>query len=110
VVLRFDFLSRLFRRVRLNWQLRAAESQKANPQLASRLYSELLRLLERRGLKRLETQTPLEFAAAVNEPVLASRVQEFTRIYAHARFGGVACNTTRLRQLLDQVRSGLHGR
>ena len=111
VVLRFDFLSKLYRRVKLDWQLRAAaESKKANPQLASRLYMELSRLLERRGLKRLDTQTPLEFAAAVREPTLASPVREFTQIYAQARFGGGACDAVRLQELLEQVRNRLRNR
>jgi Domain of unknown function (DUF4129) len=69
------------------------------------LYAELLRLLERRGLARRESQTPMEFAAAVGEPGLAPAVREFTRVYANARFGGAPCDTTRLRQLLDQIRA-----
>ena len=82
----------------------------ANPQLASRLYAELLRLLERRGFARRDSQTPLEFAAAVGEPGLAPAVREFTQIYAHARFGGVPCDALRLRGLLEQVRAGLRSR
>jgi hypothetical protein len=110
VVLRFNLIAELIRRVRLFLQLRGARSAQSNPQLASRLYSELLRILARRGLLRVESQTPFEFAAAVNSPNLASPVQEFTEIYAHARFGGAPCDTTRLRQLLDQIRSALRTR
>lgn len=104
-VLRYDLLPTAIRRLRLYWQLRAPESARANPLLASRLYAELLRLLERRGLARHASQTPLEFATALSQPALASEVREFTQIYAHARFGGAPCDTVRLRQLLDQVRS-----
>jgi protein-glutamine gamma-glutamyltransferase len=107
VALRFNLISELVRRVRLFLQLRGARSAQSNPQLASRLYSELLRILARRGLLRVESQTPFEFAAAVNSPNLASPVQEFTQIYAHARFGGAPCDTTRLRQLLDQIHTTL---
>jgi transglutaminase-like putative cysteine protease len=110
VALRFNLITELFRRVRLFLQLRAARSAHSNPQLASRLYTELLRMLARRGLMRLDSQTPLEFAAAVHSPNLAPPVQEFTQIYAEARFGGAPCNTTRLRQLLDQIRGVLRGR
>jgi len=91
-------------------QLRGTRSAQSNPQLASRLYSELLRILARRGLLRVESQTPYEFAAAVNSSNLASPVREFTQIYAHARFGGAPCDTNRLRQLLDQIRSALRAR
>jgi transglutaminase-like putative cysteine protease len=107
VALRFNLFAELIRRVRLFLQLRSARSAQSNPQLASRLYGELLRILARRGFLRVESQTPFEFATAVNSPNLASPVREFTQIYAHARFGGAPCDTTRLRQLLDQIRSAL---
>jgi transglutaminase-like putative cysteine protease len=110
VTLRFNLISVLIRRVRLFLQLRAPKSARMNPQLASRLYAELLRTLARRGLLRFESQTPFEFAAAVHSPNLAPAVREFTQIYSHARFGGAPCDTTRLRQLLEQIRSALRGR
>jgi len=110
VALRFNLFVEIARRLRLFLQLRASKSVRSDPQLASRLYAELLRTLARRGLTRIESQTPFEFAAAVNSPRLAPAVREFTQIYAHARFGGAPCNTTRLGQLLDQVRSALRGR
>jgi uncharacterized protein DUF4129 len=91
-------------------QLQSARSAHGNPQLASQLYAELLRMLARRGLMRPESQTPLEFAAAVHAPNLAPAVQEFTQIYAHVRFGGAPCNTFRLRKLLDQIRAALRSR
>jgi hypothetical protein len=56
------------------------------------------------------SQTPFEFAAAVDSPNLAPAVREFTQIYAHARFGGAPCDTTRLRRLLDQIRAALRVR
>jgi hypothetical protein len=107
VTLRFNLISALLLRIRLFLQLQSGRSARSNPQLASRLYAELLRMLARRGLIRIESQTPFEFAAAVHAPNLAPAVQEFTQIYTHARFGGAPCNTTRLRQLLDQVRMNL---
>jgi hypothetical protein len=93
------------RRLRLHFQLRAPEANRADPQLASRLYAELLRLLERRGFPRRDSQTALEFAGAVGEPNLAPAVREFTQIYAQARFGGAPCDTSRLRGLLEQIRA-----
>lgn len=110
ILLRYDALSAMVRRLRLWWQIRSAKTARANPQLASRLYAELLRMLARRGLMRSVSQTPFEFAAAVDSPNLAPAVHEFTQLYAHARFGGAPCDTTRLRQLLDQVRATLRGR
>jgi protein-glutamine gamma-glutamyltransferase len=105
VLLRYDVLRVAMQKVRLYLQLRAPETARANPQLASRLYTELLHVLEGRGLARRDSQTPLEFATAVGEPSLASVVREFTQIYVQARFGGAPCDTLRLRGLLEQVRA-----
>jgi protein-glutamine gamma-glutamyltransferase len=107
VALRYNVPVELLRRLSLFLRIRASKSVRADPQLASRLYGELLRMLARRGLARAETQTPFEFAAAVNSPQLAPAVWEFTQLYAHSRFGEAPCNTTRLGQLLNQVRSAL---
>jgi protein-glutamine gamma-glutamyltransferase len=104
VLLRYGVIGAAIRRLRLYLHLRVPEARGANPQLASRLYGELLRLLERRGFTRQASQTPLEFAAAVSEPALAPAVHEFTQIYGDARFGGAPCDVLRLRRLLDQVR------
>jgi transglutaminase-like putative cysteine protease len=110
VLLRYDLLSVAIRRLRLYLQLRAPKAASVNPQLASRLYAELLHLLERRGFARRASQTALEFAAAVGEPSLAPTIREFTQLYAHARFGGVPCDALRLRGLLEQVRTALRSR
>jgi len=105
VLLRYDLLRAAIRKMRLYLQLRAPGGARANPQLASRLYAELLRVLERRGLARRDSQTPLEFALGVGESGLGPAVREFTMIYAQARFGGAPCDTVRLRGLLEQIRA-----
>jgi transglutaminase-like putative cysteine protease len=107
---RFNLLAELSRRVHLFFQLRRSSAARSDPQLASRLYAELLRMLARRGLTRGVSQTPFEFAAAVDSPNLAPPVREFTQLYGQARFGGAPCDTTRLKQLLDQVRAASRGR
>ncbi len=105
MVLRYQLLGKLIRRLRLYWHLHTPKSLQANPMLASRLYAELLRLLERRGFARRPAETPLEFALHVQTPALAPAVREFTSIYAVARYGGAPCDTMRLRHLLEQIRS-----
>ncbi len=110
VASRFNLLAELIRRVRLFFQLRGSKAVRSDPQLASRLYAELLRMLAWRGLRRDVSQTPFEFAAAVDSPNLAPAVREFTQLYAHARFGGAPCDTTRLRHLLGQIRAALRAR
>lgn len=110
VAVRFDLVVRLAHRLRLNWQLRSSGVPRSNPQLASRLYEELLFLLAKRGIAREDSQTPLEFAAALPQPRLAPAVQEFTVHYSHARFGSTVCDTSRLRALLDEIRASLRTR
>ena len=105
LVMRFDLVVALARRLRLSWQMRTPEAARSHPQLASRLYEELLYVLKSRGIVRENTQTPLEFAAALSQPALAPAVQEFTLHYSRARFGEAVCDTIRLRALLDQIRS-----
>jgi transglutaminase-like putative cysteine protease len=108
VALRYDVISKVMRRLRLYWHLHTPESPKANPMLASRLYAELMRLLERHGFARRASQTPLEFSLTVKTPALAPAVREFTSIYASARYGDAPCDTLRLRHLLEQIRTAPH--
>jgi len=110
LALRFDLVVAFVRRLWLSCQLRSPELARSNPQLASRLYGELLYLLARRGFARQPTQTPFEFAAAVSQPRLAPAVYEFTQCYTQARFGGAPCDTIRLRALLEQIRSSFASR
>jgi transglutaminase-like putative cysteine protease len=110
LALRFDLVVALARRLWLSWQLRSPEMARSNPQLASRLYGELLYVLARRGFARQPTQTPFEFAAAVSQPRLAPAVHEFTQRYTQARFGGAPCDIIRLRALLEQIRSSFASR
>ncbi|MGB7847469.1 MAG: DUF3488 and transglutaminase-like domain-containing protein [Candidatus Acidiferrum sp.] len=106
LVLRLDWLRLFFRWLSLVWQVNLPATERNNPQLSSRLYTELLRLLEKRGFSRRDTQTPREFAASLAlQDGLAPTVREFTDIYAQSRFGGMPCDGLRLRALLEQVRS-----
>ena len=106
VVLRFDWIRSLLRWLSLSLQLRRPAAKRDNPQLASRLYADMLRVLEKRGFKRAETQTPGEFAATfAPQPSLGPAVAEFTSLYSAARFGGAVCDAFRLRALLEQIRS-----
>jgi transglutaminase-like putative cysteine protease len=106
VVLRFQWIRALFNWFSLIWQTNLSPVQRNNPQLASRLYAELLRVLARRGFTRNEAQTPMEFADSLAlQPGLAPAVREFTDLYAQARFGGVACDAFRLHALLAQIRA-----
>jgi protein-glutamine gamma-glutamyltransferase len=110
IALKFDWIGRSLRQMRMLLLLRGKNAGAASSQIASRMYAELLRLMGRHGYTRTETQTPFEFAAAVNKPALSPMVEEFTQIYAASRYGGVTCDTPRLQQLLGSIRSQLRTR
>ena len=106
VVLRYAWIRALFSWLSLIWQTSLSPAERKHPQLASRLYAELLRVLARRGFTRSDVQTPREFADSLAlQPALAPAVREFTDLYAQARFGGAACDALRLRALLAQIRA-----
>lgn len=106
VVLRFDWIRSVLRRVTLSWRVRHPSDKHNSPQLASLLYAELLRLLEKRGFARPITQTPLEFATSGGlQPEVAGPLREFTELYAQARFGDKPCDSFRLRALTEQIRA-----
>jgi hypothetical protein len=105
ILARADLLAKLFRRWELAWQVARPATAHADAKLASRLYLEMLRILERRGITRKPSQTALEFAVNVNEPALAPTLLEFTQLYAHARFGAAHLDTPRLRQLLNELQA-----
>ncbi|HEY8715637.1 MAG TPA: DUF3488 and transglutaminase-like domain-containing protein, partial [Candidatus Acidoferrum sp.] len=104
VLLRVDMLPEIVRRLKVYAQMRVGRSADTNPELAARLYSELLHTLRKRGIAKPETQTALEFAAGVDDARVAPAVREFITIYGPARFGDLPCNAVRLRELLAQVR------
>jgi Domain of unknown function (DUF4129) len=110
VVLRVDMIPEIIRRLKVYAQMRVGHSADTNPQLAARLYSEFCRVLQKRGFIRRETQTSLEFAAAIDDSQVAPAVREFTEIYGRARFGAAPCNAVRLRELLAQVRVAARSR
>jgi hypothetical protein len=105
-LLRMEWLRSLIRWLRLAWLANLPAAERNSPQMASRLYAELLRLLQKRGFARREAQTPREFAAwLASQDSFAPVVREFTDLYVEARFGGAPCDAFRLRALLEQVRS-----
>jgi transglutaminase-like putative cysteine protease len=111
VVLRFDWIRKFLRWLSLKWQMRQSLGERNNPQLASRLYSELLSLLEKRGFTRSDAQTPREFATSLTpQSDLLPPVREFTELYVQARFGDKPCDSFRLRALLEEVRSAARPR
>jgi transglutaminase-like putative cysteine protease len=95
-------LTKYFRR---KWTLSAAGKHSLTPQRASAHYSEMLRLLARRGFTKAEWITPMEFAASIPQPELAAPVGRLTEIYQAARFGEVAVEPRQSVELLREIRA-----
>jgi len=92
------------------WQLRISTAATMTPHLATLQYSEMLRLLARRGIRKAPEQTPSEFAASLPYANLSAPVHELTGMYQAARFGGEAPDPRQASSLLNQIRTLLQTR
>jgi protein-glutamine gamma-glutamyltransferase len=92
------------------WSLRARRGGNLTASLASLEYSEMLRLLERRGWKKSPSQTPLEFASAIPAAELSAPVAQLTDLYQSARFGNHPAPIERMSSLLRSIRDSLRSR
>lgn len=86
------------------WRLRAGHAGNLTASLAAFEYREMLLLLEKRGWKKAESQTPLEFAATIAEPQLAGPVAELTELYQSTRFGAHPTATDQISAVLRSLR------
>lgn len=86
------------------WRLRAGHAGNLTASLAAFEYREMLLLLEKRGWKKAESQTPLEFAATIAEPQLAGPVAELTELYQSTRFGAHPTATGQISAVLRSLR------
>ncbi len=90
------------------WRLRAGHAGNLTSSLAAFEYREMLRLLEKRGWKKAEWQTPLEFAATITEAEIAAPVAQLTEMYQSARFGSYSAPTEQIAAVLRSIRERLH--
>jgi len=77
------------------------------PRLATLYYTRLLRLLERRGFRKADSQTPREFALSLSPSNLAERVADITRMYEASRFGREPADTSALSRALREIEASL---
>src|SRR5579862_321348 len=92
------------------WSLRARRAGNLTASLAALEYREMLRLLEKRGWKKAESQTPLEFAAAIPSSEISVPVAQLTELYQSARFGEHAAPIEQMSSLLRSIRDTLRSR
>ncbi len=96
--------------VRTRWSLRAHRGGDLPPDLATVEYREMLKLLERRGWKKLPAQTPLEFAVSIPDAQFAAPVAQLTELYQSSRFGAHPASASRMESLLAGMKQLLRAR
>ncbi len=92
------------------WSLRARRGGNLTASLASLEYTEMLRLLEKRGWKKSPSQTPLEFASVIPAAELSAPVAQLTDLYQSARFGNHPAPIEQMSSLLRSIRDSLRSR
>jgi hypothetical protein len=85
-----------------NRRLRA-HPDRAPRESAALWYERMLRRLARDGWRKTPAQTPHDFVAAIQEPLLQSKVATFTRAYESARFGQSAEDARALPELFEEI-------
>lgn len=101
--------SALIRYAITRWRLRAHNGE-VTASLAALEYSEMLRLLEKRGWRKSPSQTAREFASAIPAPEFAAPVAEMTELYQSARFGSHTARIEQMSALLRSIRDLLRSR
>jgi protein-glutamine gamma-glutamyltransferase len=92
------------------WSLRARRAGNVTASLAALEYSEMLRLLEKRGWRKSPSQTPLEFAAAIPAADVSAPVAQLTELYQSARFGSHPARIEQMSSLLRAIRDLMRSR
>lgn len=98
--------SALIRYVLTRWRLRG-HSGDVTASLAALEYSEMLRLLEKRGWRKSPSQTAREFASTIPAPEFAAPVAQITELYQSARFGAHPARIEQMSSLLRSIRAGV---
>lgn len=83
--------------------------ERSPSQAASIWYGKMIRVLARRGWRKLPAQTPREFVVQIDDREVRGRVQRFTQHYANARFGDSAEDACLLPELYEEISNGTKG-
>ena len=94
-------LRRLLRALRAR-NLRA-HPERAPRESAALWYERMIRRMAKLGWRKSPSQTPADFVAAIQEPVLRKNVARFTRSYESARFGRSVDDAEALPKLFEEI-------
>ncbi len=97
-------------RLSILWRTKVLPAREMTPHLATLQYLEMLRVLARGGIRKLEAQTPMEFASSLPDGTLAAPVLEMTSLYQAARYGAKAADPQRASSLIDHIQTFLRSR
>ena len=78
-------------------------TQQAPRTAASFWYARMLKLMERKGIRKSPAQTPGEFASAISDSQVHEEVVVFTEHYERARFDGSPEDAMRLPALYQEL-------
>lgn len=97
---------------RRGWGWSGSVRGKSSKRGATVIYERMLRLLAKRGLRKREDQTPLEFVETVGrkEGWPLDAVRNLTALYCEVRFGGKAFSSDDIRraeQLFAEIKAGI---
>jgi len=92
---------RLARLLHEKWLV--AHPERSPEQAASMWYERMACILARKGMKKLEAQTPHEFARKIEDKKLREPVWRFTSVYESARFGNSVEDARLLPGLFEAV-------
>lgn len=85
-------------------QMRLARKPHLEPHSAASIwYARALKLLSRKGIRKIPTQTPQEFIATVAPKSVQKPLEEFTVHYERARFGDSAPDAEKLPELYREL-------
>ncbi len=80
-----------------------AHPERAPRESAALWYDRMVRRMARLGWRKLPSQTPLDFVAAIQEEALQKKVARFTHAYESARFGQSADDAQSLPELFKNI-------
>lgn len=83
-----------------------AHPKRAPRESAALWYERMVRRMAKLGWRKSPSQTPADFVAAIQEPVLRKNVARFTRSYESARFGKSVDDAEALPKLFEEITAG----
>ncbi len=83
-----------------------AHPERAPRESAALWYDRMVGRMAKLGWRKSPCQTPADFVAAIQEPVLRTKVARFTRHYESARFGRSVDDAGILPELFDEITAG----